>query len=103
MIVRSKDAFVRDLGYIQMRNYITKDMSSSLSLTVGMLDGLYPETASETNDRAFFVVEGEGTFQVGDESCQVGPDDAVYVPKGTPYSIKGKMKLVIVNSPPFGL
>ena len=103
MIFRLKDAFIRKTDYIEMRNYITKAVSSSLSLTIGILDGLYPKTASETNDRAYFVIEGEGTFHVGDESWRVGPDDTIYVPKGTPYSIEGKMKIVIINSPAFGL
>ena len=103
MIITSQQSAIRDVGYIKMYNYVTKMDSQTISITMGLLDGDYPETTSETNDRAFYVVAGQGMFTVAGETSLVRPDDVAYVPRGTAYSISGKMKLLIVNSPPFGV
>ncbi len=101
MIIRYNDASIRSGDDIQIRNYITRNISTSLSLAVSTLDGIHPETMSTTSDRAYFILEGEGKVEVGGEVSVVRAGDAVYIPKNTVHSIQGKVKYVLVNAPPF--
>jgi mannose-6-phosphate isomerase-like protein (cupin superfamily) len=56
---------------------------------------------TKSSDRAYLIVEGEAEVEVGSKMSHVQAGDAVYIPKGTPHSITGKVRYVIVNSPPF--
>jgi mannose-6-phosphate isomerase-like protein (cupin superfamily) len=39
-------------------------------------------------DEAWYVIEGELSFQVGDEGAVAGPGALVYAPRGVPHSFK---------------
>ncbi|MBW1713682.1 MAG: cupin domain-containing protein [Deltaproteobacteria bacterium] len=55
-------------------------------------------------EEIYFVLEGQGLIQVGDEEAQVGPLDATYLPAGRPHALTntGQTDLVIlvVAAPP---
>jgi mannose-6-phosphate isomerase-like protein (cupin superfamily) len=40
----------------------------------------------EREDELFYVLEGEHTFQVGDETFWVGPGGMVFAPRGVPHA-----------------
>ncbi len=40
------------------------------------------------DDEAFFVIEGEGTITVDDESFEVGTHDLVFAPKGARHGLQ---------------
>ncbi len=101
MIIHYQDATVRSKENIKIRNYITKSLSSSFSLAVSTLNGLHPRTMNIASDRAYFIIEGEGTVEVGNKIGQVRAGDAVYIPKNTVHSIRGRIKYVVVNAPPY--
>ena len=101
MVIRYKDATVRRGDNIEIRNYITKDMSSSFSLAVSKLNGLHPRTMNVVSDRAYYIIEGKGTVIVADEENTVQAGDAVYIPKNTPHSIEGQLTYVLLNAPSF--
>jgi mannose-6-phosphate isomerase-like protein (cupin superfamily) len=54
-------------------------------------------------DRVYYILEGEGTFQVGDGAPieTVGPGDVVYIAHGVPYEFEGHMRYVVMNGPAF--
>lgn len=101
MFIRMKDAVVRGGGNIEVRNYITKELSGSFSLAVATLDGVHPPTMNTESDRAYFIVEGEATVEVGDAVEVLQAGDAVYIPKNTRHSIRGQVKYIVINAPPF--
>ena len=101
MIIRSEKAVVRASDDIEMRNYITKELSQSISLAVAKLDGIHPKTKSLRSDRAYYIFEGEGIIEIDREIHNIKTGDAIYVPKDTEYSIQGKLKFIVINSPPF--
>ena len=49
-------------------------------------------------DKFYFVVEGEGEFQIGDETVQAGPGLTVLAPAGVTHGVKntGSQRLVIL-------
>jgi mannose-6-phosphate isomerase-like protein (cupin superfamily) len=52
-------------------------------------------------DRIYFILEGDGLFIIDNKSHDVSPNDAIFVPKNTPYNIIGKMKYFLICSPAF--
>ena len=44
--------------------------------------------AHEGADKIYFVVEGTGTFQIGSEERQHGPDTVVLAPSGVPHGVR---------------
>lgn len=57
-------------------------------------------------DKAYIVIEGEGTFTVGEEQYTAGPGEVIFAPAGVPHGVEntGAERLVIVVSiaPPPG-
>jgi quercetin dioxygenase-like cupin family protein len=49
-------------------------------------------------DKFYFVVEGEGEFQIGDETVNAGQGHTVIAPAGVPHGVKnaGAQRLVIL-------
>jgi mannose-6-phosphate isomerase-like protein (cupin superfamily) len=101
MIIRYEDAVARAKENIEIRNYVTKDLSESFSLAVATLDGVHPKTMNIASDRAYFIIEGKAKVEVGDEVDIVRSGDTVYIPKNTVHSIQGKVKYAVINSPPY--
>ena len=44
--------------------------------------------AHEGADKIYFVVEGMGTFQIGSEEHQLGPETVVLAPSGVPHGVR---------------
>ncbi|BCR66920.1 cupin domain-containing protein [Mycobacterium tuberculosis] len=45
-------------------------------------------TELQATDEIYFVLSGRGLVSVGDESGEVGPGDAVWIPAGVPQKIR---------------
>lgn len=54
-------------------------------------------------DKLYFVLAGLGTFLIGDESCDLGPNQLVCAPAGTPHGVSNKgterLSLLVFMSP----
>jgi mannose-6-phosphate isomerase-like protein (cupin superfamily) len=57
-----------------------------------------PTHAHEGQDKFYFVLEGEGDFQVADERSRVGPGAAIWAPAGSVHSVSnpGPARLVLL-------
>lgn len=47
-----------------------------------------PRHVHEREDETFYILEGHGTFYVGDEVIEARAGDAVFMPRGVPHSFK---------------
>jgi len=56
----------------------------------------------KASHRIYFVIEGEGTFTVDNETNQVKKNDVIVIEPTKEYSYKGEMKLFEVNFPATG-
>ena len=56
---------------------------------------------STKSDRIYYVLEGEGYFEIDGQHIDVRPTDVVIVPRNTIYDYFGKMKLFLVHTPAF--
>lgn len=75
--------------------------SAPFSAVIGLLDGPHGKQVNAKSDRAYFILEGTGSVFVGEEKTDVEPYDLVHIPAGTVHGIKGKLKVLILNTPPF--
>lgn len=49
----------------------------------------------------YYVLEGEGTFKINQETFNVKKDDCIEVPSNTEFVFAGKMKLLLIMNPAF--
>ena len=88
-----------------MKHAINRDRHSrDLSVTWVRINGRHKRLESTTGDRVYYVVEGEGRFQVGDNAPWVtaATGDMVLIPKDVPYELEGDLTYLVINGPAFG-
>ena len=63
-----------------------------------------PLHTHQNEEEATYVLEGEMTIQVGDETVTVGPGSYVLGPRGIPHDLRNDsdvpLKVIVVTSPP---
>jgi mannose-6-phosphate isomerase-like protein (cupin superfamily) len=52
-----------------------------------LVEGSTPHHAHPHSDEIFFVISGSGRAVIGDESHEVGPGDAIWIPRGVRHQI----------------
>jgi mannose-6-phosphate isomerase-like protein (cupin superfamily) len=56
-------------------------------------------------EEIYYIVSGRGLMTVGDETREVGPGDAVYIPRGNRHTLENSgedpIKLILVCGPAF--
>ncbi|MBW2028531.1 MAG: cupin domain-containing protein [Deltaproteobacteria bacterium] len=61
------------------------------------------EAHADPMEEIYFLLSGEGEMRVGDETRQVGPGDAIWIPAGLEHSLTNNGKedciLLVVASP----
>lgn len=98
MLIKAKDAPVKKIGPMIIKEYIiNKDFSG----TIVEIDGDHGKMKCLNEDRIYFILEGAGSFILEDKEHEVSKDDLIFVPKNSPYNIKGKLKYFLVCSPEF--
>jgi mannose-6-phosphate isomerase-like protein (cupin superfamily) len=54
-------------------------------------------------DVNFYILEGEGTVEIGDESLNVGKDQLIFSPKNIPHRLynesKGIFRFLVIKTP----
>jgi mannose-6-phosphate isomerase-like protein (cupin superfamily) len=55
------------------------------------------------SDKVYYVIEGAGRFQIGDEEREVGAGHAVFAPAGSSHAVKnpgpGRLALLVFMAP----
>lgn len=73
-----------------------------LSCALVVQNGRYPETGFRKNavcTESMFVIEGEFTLTVGNETRNIKVNDLAYIPLETPYAIEGKGRVCVFIEP----
>ncbi len=73
----------------------------AFDFVVAELDGIHPIVVNHVSDRAYFILNGKGVVFVGDAKHHVKANDLVTIPHGTHHGLEGKLRYVIITSPPF--
>ena len=54
----------------------------------------------ERTDEFYYVIDGQGTMQLDDESIELHQGVVVYVPRGVKHKATGRLKVLVVCVPP---
>lgn len=101
-VVKKSEGKIRKIADNKIAvNYITKDVSESVSLAVTEATN-YIEDQHAKYNRIYYVLEGTLVLAFGNETVELNRDDACFVSKGITYQMKGSFKAIIVNQPAFG-
>lgn len=61
---------------------------------------------SHVTEQSYFIIEGKGLMMVGNEECEVGKGDSIFIPSNEKHGLKntgdGKLIYLSAGSPPFG-
>ena len=106
MIIRLEDIPEikgRNNAPLLMKPIITREQhSKDISVTWIKNWGPHGWVVCHVSDRPYYILEGEGEFQLGDgEPFKVKAGDSVYIPRGVPYTLDGQMTYLVMNGPAF--
>lgn len=84
---------------LRSRTYVSKP-----GATVGVQSGNIFKHFHRDADEIQYIVEGSGSFWLGDRQQQVGPGDLIIIPKGTAHAgsmaTTGRFKAIAIKTPP---
>jgi mannose-6-phosphate isomerase-like protein (cupin superfamily) len=77
---------------------------ASPGATVSVQTGDVAKHFHQDSDEIQYIIEGQGTFWLGDRQIEVGPGDLIIIPKGTPHAgshaTSGRFKAIAIKTPP---
>ncbi len=107
-LIRYKDATPFDFNGLQIAELTPDglDLASVAEITVP--PGVQHDRARSTKcDKLYVCVEGEVSFNVGDESARLAPTDVLSIPKNEWFDYRNDgqaaARLLLVHIPPFDL
>ena len=77
--------------------------SDDISVTWVRIWGHHDRVVNHISDRVYYVIDGEGRFQVGDDTPieTVRAGEFVLIPKDVPYEFEGEMRYIVMNGPAY--
>ena len=80
-----------------------EEHTDQLSVTWVRIWGHHDRVVNHISDRVYYVIEGEGMFQVGDEAPRerVQAGEFVFIPRDVPYEFEGQMRYIVMNGPAY--
>ena len=84
---------------LRSRTYVSKP-GATVAVQSGNVFKHYHRDADEIQ----YIVEGSGSFWLGDRQQQIGPGDLIIIPKGTAHAgsmaTTGRFKAIAIKTPP---
>ncbi|OGK11306.1 hypothetical protein A2954_01965 [Candidatus Roizmanbacteria bacterium RIFCSPLOWO2_01_FULL_37_12] len=94
-------SFSRDpIEVFQLLNNVNTE---NISVSVIKLNGVNKKNRNRVSDVCYFVLEGEGKFNIDGKDYSVKKHDLVTIPKNTWYFDTGKMTLLSFCNPRFDM
>lgn len=84
--------------------YNSKEQFANASAAYFEVTKSHGKVKTTVSDRLYYVLEGEGVFEIDGKQESVKATDVVIVPKNTPYdywATGGVLKLFLVHTPAF--
>jgi len=98
MIIKYIDTKKKKVGLMDISEYL---INSNFSGSLIDIDGVHGLVKNTNEDWIYFIIEGGGIFIIDGKEQEVSEKDLIFIPKNTPYDIKGKLKYFLVCSPEF--
>jgi len=86
MKISKKQSIKENWDKVKSWNYKLKHLSKYQSVVYAELDGDHGEVETKEVERIYYVIEGDGFFEIGNEEIKVSQGDVVTVPPHTKYN-----------------
>lgn len=101
-IIRKAEAIARVIAPTKTAyNYITKDISPNLSLSVLKAED-YVGDIEPDHDWIYYVIAGQMTLKYSDQDIILNAEDSCMVGAGDKYQMSRTYEAVVVSQPAFG-
>ena len=100
-LIKSEKIPEDDYGSIVVQNLLNDAEYEKLSVAKVKIVGEQKLGLDQESDTAYYVLEGNGTFQIEDEKMEVKKGDLVFIPKNTKYKDDGDLTLLAISVPKF--
>ncbi len=100
-VIKSKEIAEQDFGYIKVKQLLNQKDVDNVSAALVKINGTNKKVINKRSDALYYVIEGNGSFNIDGEELPVEAGDFVYIPKGTPYFDKGNLVMLGFNNPRF--
>lgn len=87
-------------GYI-VDNYLDKPANMGYSVVRTHLDGKHPLMKNILSNRTYYIIDGNCTFQVEEQTFKLSKGDTLTIPKDTIYKFEGKFDAILISCPAF--
>ena len=88
MKISKNQAIQQDWDEVKSWNYKLKQLKTYQSVVYAELKGEHGEVETNDVERVYFIVEGEGEFEINKETIKVEKGDVVTVPAETTYNYR---------------
>ena len=103
MIYKYKNAPKRSVGDNMMITDLYAEKKKAMDFVIGKLDGFHGTFINEKNTKYYYILNGKATVTINDKKAEVEEGDFVEIPINAKHSIEGKVKFVIICTPPFDI
>lgn len=80
----------------------TSEITSKSNFVLISTDKGHETTIIEhESDFVYYILEGEGYFEIEDEKQKCSKGDLVVIPAGAKFTYKGKLKMLLCVTPPW--
>jgi len=100
-LIKATETQEQDFGYIKVKQLLNQKDIDNVSVALIKIDGTNKKVINKRGDALYYVLEGKGEFEIGDEKVSVSKGDLIFIPKNTPYFDKGKLTMISFNNPRF--
>jgi mannose-6-phosphate isomerase-like protein (cupin superfamily) len=70
-------------------------------LIIECSDKLTVALTQQKSEFNYYVIEGEGYFILNGDKQKVSKGNLIVIPPGTKYNFGGKLKMLLINTPPW--
>jgi len=100
-VIKSSKIAEQDFGHIKVKQLLNQDGIDNISVAIVKIDGINKKVVNKRSDALYYVLKGNGSFNINGETVSVSVGDLVFIPKGTAYFDKGNLTLLSFNNPRF--
>jgi mannose-6-phosphate isomerase-like protein (cupin superfamily) len=73
------------LEQVRVANLLNDDAIENISVAIINLNRTNSKVINRLSDTIYYILEGEGIFNISDENIIVQKGDLIYIKKNTPY------------------
>lgn len=99
MKIEKENAIREDWDEVKSWNYKLPQLKPRMSVVYAELEGDHSLVHTEDLERIYFIIDGQGEFDIGQEKINVNAGDVITIPPKTEYNYRpindSKLKVVM--------